>query len=316
MRWALVKVGFIVLVGMMAGCVSGPSPDREYMVTFKPPEAGENFVRLVGASEYKVAITGMLQRESYDNEQADRNILTTPEDLAPILKSFSSGLSEVPEIHSSLQNEPIADFVCPPLKDFRRDSFGRSTWGLTNQTCKFRDSLGISKLIESLRLRGISHLILLVGESHRVAVGTEVTWGLVGGFGAAAPAFTTETTIKYLYKVSAIVYDLINLRAVIDADASTHEQAAYGVMLVIWPYYVGPSESGYLSALARAVGIEIGRRFTNVATSTDIQEIAQPPASPIRELHSQGPGDPCDTDVECKEGLVCYRMSGSCQKRE
>jgi len=88
-------------------------------------------------------------------------------------------------------------------------------------------------------------------------------------------------------------------------------------MIVIYPYYVGPSESGYLWGLARAVGTEIGRQITGATSIPKIQEIAQPPrALPSRELHSQGAGDPCDTDVECKEGLFCYRLSGSCQKHE
>ena len=105
---------------------------------------------------------------------------------------------------------------------------------MVSQTCKFPDRLEISEPIESLRLRGVSHLLLLVGESHRIALGTDVTWGIVGGFGAAAPAFTTETKIGHLFKVSAIVYDLTSLRAVIDANASVHERASYGVMIVIY----------------------------------------------------------------------------------
>jgi hypothetical protein len=191
--------------------------------------------------------------------------------LVSILTGFSSGLSEVSKIHPILQKDAISELACPPLMDSKANSPGRSTYGM-NQTCKFSDRLENSASIENLQSRGIRYLILLVGESHKIAGGTEVTWGIVGGFGAAAPAFTTETTINYLFKVSAIVYDLTTLRVVIDANASVLEKAGYGVMLVIWPYYVGPSESGYLSALARAVGIDIGRRFTSDVAPSKIQD--------------------------------------------
>jgi len=271
MRWSWAKMPFIVLIFILTGCVSGPDADREFMVTLTHPVANENLVRIVGASEYNVAVTGLLQRESYDDEHADREILTTPEDLVSILTGFSSGLSEVSKIHPILQKDAISELVCPPLMDSKANSPGRSTYGM-NQTCKFSDRLENSASIENLQSSGIRYLILLVGESRKIAGGTEVTWGIVGGFGAAAPAFTTETTINYLFKVSAIVYDLTTLRVVIDANASVLEKAGYGVMLVIWPYYAGPSESGYLSALARAVGIDIGRRFTSDVAPSKIQD--------------------------------------------
>lgn len=272
MRRSWAKMPFIVLIFILTGCVSGPDADRAFMVTLTPPVANENLVRIVGASEYNVAVTGLLQRESYDDEHADREILTTPEDMVSILTGFSSGLSEVSKIHPIMQKDAISELVCPPLMESKANSPGRSTYGMMNQTCKFSDRLENSASIENLQSRGIRYLILLVGESHKIAGGTEVTWGIVGGFGAAAPAFTTETTIMHLFKVSAIVYDLTTLRVVVDANASAHRGAGYGVMVVIWPYYVGPSESGYLSALARAVGIDIGRRFTSDVAPSKIQD--------------------------------------------
>ena len=167
-----------------------------------------------------------------------------------------------------------------------------------------------------MRLRGIGHLVLIVAEAQEAPQGTDFEMGLAGGGFGVAPVINIARKTGYLFRVSATLYDLSSLVAVMKASASAYNQAAHGVMLTILPAYIAPDEIKYLSSLARAVGLEIGRRFTTSDTSTEIREILrQPLVVPSREPNSQGPGDPCDANAECQEGLFCSRMSGSCQRR-
>ena len=319
MRSALKMVGVISLVGMLVGCVSGPR-ESNHWVFFDPPDSN---IRIPSDSRPVVAIAGVMQRDSYGDGKADRKISTTPEDLNPIFTGISSGLIEDSSAKVHLLDEVSVEIDCPELKDVKQAAATKRGGDFRNlfegQTCLFPKRLEDSASIESMRLRGIGHLVLIVAEAQEAPQGTDFEMGLVGGGPAPAPALAINivTNTGYLFRVSATLYDLSSLVAVMKASASAYNQAAHGVMLTIVPAYIAPDEIKYLSSLARAVGLEIGRRFTTSDTSTEIREILrQPPVVPSRELNSQGPGDPCDADAECQEGLFCYRISGSCQRRE
>ena len=317
MRSALKLVGVISLAGMLVGCVSGPR-ESNHWVFFDPPD---NNIRIPSDSKPVVAIAGVMQRDSYSDGKAYRKISTTPEDLKPIFTEISSGLIEGSSAKVHLLDKVSVEIDCPELKDVkqaaatkRAGDFSHLTEG---QTCLFPKRLEDSASIESMRLRGIEHLVLIVAEAQEAPQGTELEGGLGGGYGGVAPIINIAINTGYLFRVSATLYDLSSLVAVMKASASAYHQAAHGVWLAILPFYIAPDEIKYLSSLSRAVGLEIGRRFTTSATSTEIREILrQPPVVPSRKLNSQGPGDPCDADAECQEGLFCYRISGSCQRRE
>lgn len=245
------------LANMLAGCVLGPRSDAHHTVEFRPAMAEGNLLGSNRASKPKIALAGVLQRDSYGDEKADRTILAKPEDLAPILKSLSYGLSEVSTIKTSMVYDVTAEIVCPPLKDMK----SALLTGLYDQTCKLPQTLESSVSVEKLRLSGMSHLIFLVGETQIIPSGTSVTWGFAGGGRAAIPAFTSESKVGYFFKISATVYDLSNLASITEASALDVATGSYGLMLIIYPYYVRPSEEEYLVALAKAIGVEIGRRF-------------------------------------------------------
>jgi hypothetical protein len=317
MRSTLKLVGVVSLAGMLVGCISGPR-ESNHWVFFDPPDS--NF-RIPSDSKPVVAIAGVMQRDSYSDDKADRKISTTPEDLKPILTGISSGLIEYSSAKIHLLDKVSVEIDCPELKDVKQAAATRRAGDFTHftdgQTCLFPNPLEDSASIESLRLRGIGHLVLIVGETQEAPQGTKLEGGLGGGYGGAAPIINFAIITGYLFRVSATLYDLSSLVAVTKASASAYDQAAHGIWLTILPLYIAPDEIKYLSSLARAVGLEIGRRFTTSAISTEIREIPrQPPIVPSRRLNSQGPGDPCDADAECQEGLFCYRISGSCQKRE
>ena len=73
--------------------------------------------------------------------------------------------------------------------------------------------------------------------------------------------FTTETTVIYTFNVTVRVYDLSTGGLVTEASAFDGDSGAYGVMMIIYPFYAAPSETSYLQTLGRAVGEELARRF-------------------------------------------------------
>jgi hypothetical protein len=208
MRSALKLVGVISLVGMLVGCVSGPR-ESNFLVFFDPPDS---YIRIPSDSKPVVAIAGVMQRDSYSDGKADRKILTTPEDLKPIFTGISSGLIEGSSAKVHLLDKVNVEIDCPELKDIKQAAatkrggdFGRVTEG---QTCLFPKRLEDSASIDSMRLRGIGHLILIVGEVQEAPQGSDFEMGLVGGGPAPALAINIVRKTGYLFQVSATLYDL------------------------------------------------------------------------------------------------------------
>jgi len=316
MRLALKILLAMSLVGIVAGCVTGP-PSSKPFVDLEPSDKD---IRLEQDEKLSIAVTGVIQRDSYSDNKADRSLLDSKEDLNQILTGFSLGLAESSSatVHSLYQTN--ISIICPGLKELKQ--VGATKWPsdverlAEGQTCRLPAQLEDSELVAPLRLRGIEYLIVLVGELQKSSLGTRTQFGLVGGPGVA-PAVNIEVRTGILFRVTAILYDLLTRVAVMRATASAYNEAAYGVWLTIIPFSISPDEGEYFSMLATAVGREIGSRFANFDTTVEVRETPPPPpARPSREANSQGPGEPCGSDTECQEGLFCFRITGSCQRRE
>jgi len=294
MRSALKMVGVISLVGMLVGCVSGPR-ESNHWVFFDPPDSN---IRIPSDSKPVVAIAGVMQRDSYSDAKADRKISTTPEDLKPIFTGISSGLIEDSSAKVHLLDQVSVEIDCPELKDVKQAAATKRGGDFRNlfegQTCLFPKRLEDSASIESMRLRGIGHLVLIVAEAQEAPQGTDFEMGLVGGGPAPAPGLAINIAIHtgYLFRVSATLYDLSSLVAIMKASASAYDQASLGVLLTILPVYIAPDEKEYLSSLARAVGLEIGRRFTTSDTSTEITGIVGRGVEGAREFQALPSGAP------------------------
>ena len=306
------------LVGMVAGCVTGPPSGK----LFVDLEASDEDIRVKQDEKFSIAVTGVIQRDSYSDNKADRSLLDSQEDLKKILTGFSLGLAESSSatVHSLYQTN--ISINCPGLKELKQVGATKCASDVERlaegQTCRLPAQLEDSELVAPLRLRGIGYLIVLVGELQKSSLGTRTQFGLVGGGPGVAPAVNIEVRTGILFRVTAILYDLSTRIAVLRATASAYNAAAYGVWLTILPFSISPDEGEYLSMLATAVGREIGSRFANFDTTVEVREKLPPPppARLSREANSQGPGDLCGSDTECQDGLFCFRITGSCQKRE
>jgi hypothetical protein len=194
-------------------------------------------------------VGALLQRDSYDNEKHERVVQTKEAPLELLLTAVTSGLSRNPALQvGTLPAIPLA-LACPPSGSVPREA--------NPESCVLPARLEPAAFDERIRSSGFSHFILLFAEVVKDNLGRKTTWGL----GPGIPMFTSETTVVCSFKVTARVYDLATGEVVTEAIAADGDSGAYGVMMIVYPFYLAPNERQYLEAIGRAVGEEVSRRF-------------------------------------------------------
>lgn len=249
----------IVFLPILFGCVSGPRHDQVFAVEYR--ELGPAALSSSnGENPQVIALSAFDQTDSYENEMAERVLLDATDNTRALLQGVSTSLGNTDGTGIPSFWRPPEILECPPLRtpDYIR-AYG--VYESDDQACQLPQRLENSGLLEKLRTDRVTHAVILVANTQKVRHPTKVTWGVVGGYGGAAPAFTTETNIAYRFHAAATVYDLSTGNAVAAASTSAFDSASYGLMVIIAPYYIGPSSTKYFAEFGKALGYEINRRL-------------------------------------------------------
>lgn len=245
------KRGTILLLccGVIAACTT--SPPKHYDIAHT--DTKWHLSKVSNRTEPRIAVMGVLQEETGKGKRLQRSIQTTGPKLESLADSISKGIQTNPKLSVAILNDSPGELLCSNANiDQQADPKIRS--------CDIPLRIESATLTKQLATMGFSHLLLYRGVTGKVTIGTDYTVGLAGGYGGAGPAVTTETTIRYTYKVSTRLFDLESGEGISEVNLAVGASGGHGVMILL-PYSVQPNEMEYLDSMGRAIGEEYGRRY-------------------------------------------------------
>jgi hypothetical protein len=239
----------LLLCCVIAACTT--SPPKHFDMA--PTDAKWHSSKVSNRIEPRIAVMGVFQEETGKGKRLQRSIMTTGPELESLADSISKGIQTNPKLSAAVLNDSPGELLCPNTNaDQEVDPKIRS--------CDIPLRIESTTLVKQLATMGFSHLLLYRGVTGKVTIGTEYTVGLVGGYGGAGPGVTTETTVRYTFKVSTRLFDLESGDGVSEVNLAVGASGGHGVMILL-PYSVQPNETEYLEGMGRAIGEEYGRRF-------------------------------------------------------
>lgn len=240
----------LLLCCVIAACTTSPPK----LFDIAPTDAKWHLSKGSSRIEPRIAVMGVIQEETGKGKRLQRSIKTTGPSLESLSDSIRKGIQTNPKLITEALVESPSEFLCPNANTGQE--------GESNiQSCDIPLRIESATLVKQLATRGFSHLLLYRGVTGKVTIGTDYTVGIVGGFGAGGPTVTTETTVRYTFKVSTRLFDLESGQAVSEVNLAVGARGSHGVWMILLPYSVQPNEREYLEGMGRAIGEEYGRRY-------------------------------------------------------
>jgi hypothetical protein len=243
-RMRVVAVLAVCCAGL-AGCASGPRGSYGFGET--APAAS---VAITASGTARIAVAGVWQDDLLEPGKRQRQIRTSGEALATVLRSLGQGLAANPALQvAALGQQPIA-LECPALApDGQLPPNARA--------CELPARIDPAAWGAQHGKGNTGHLVLVLAITEKTVSPLPTVWGI----GPGMPVFSAETSTSHWFRVQARVYDLASGDLLTEASAIDGATGAYGVMMSFIPYYAVPVPSLFLDTMAGAVGAELGRRF-------------------------------------------------------